>query len=106
MIQWALSFKNCKILENNKLDPMSECLQFRYPQCSESRGRVVKADESKLRGPGFIPARVDNFFFVCSILLVGEPQKQLGTATNYYVMINAPMTCLTMKRPPMSDGQT
>ena len=28
---------------------------------------------------------------------VGKPQKQLGAEAYYYFMINAPMTCLTLK---------
>ena len=35
---------------------------------------------------------------VCSTDVVGKPNKQLGTETYYYVIINAPMRCLSLNR--------
>ena len=35
---------------------------------------------------------------------VGQPQKQLGAEAYFYVMINAPMTYLTLIRLQKSDG--
>ena len=45
-------------------------------------------------------------FSACSMDVVGYPHKQLGAESYYYVMINAPMTCLIFNRLQNTDGRT
>ena len=47
---------------------------------------------------GLIPVRVKKNSVCTMDVLVGYPHKQLGAEAYYYVMINAPMICLTLNR--------